>query len=148
LTLEQHTWQKWITMGTITDSTNFTAFSCAIRCFLCAGFLPILALTISSSRAGDSIDAERIATGFTLPLYVCAPPGDTSRIFVAEQGGKIKIINLPSRTVNATPFLDISFEVGQGQGTGILGMTFDPNYATNGNFYVSYTTGDGGVFNQ
>jgi glucose/arabinose dehydrogenase len=137
-------------MGTITDTINFRTFSRAIRCFFGAGFLPILTLTltISSSRAGDSIDAERIATGFDLPLYLCAPPGDTSRLFVAEQHGKIKIINLPSRTVNATPFLDISFEVGQGQGTGILGMTFDPNYATNGHFYVSYTTGDGGVFNQ
>ena len=113
-----------------------------------AGFLPILALTISSSRAGDSIDAERIATGFDLPLYVCAPPGDTSRLFVAEQHGQIKIINLPSRTVNSTPFLDISFEVGQGQGTGIRGMTFDPNYATNGHFYVSYATDTGGFWNR
>src|SRR5205823_3381220 len=142
--VEPHRWQRGIAMRIITDTANFRAFSHAIRCFFGAGFLPILALTISSSRAGDSIDAERIATGFDLPLYVCAPPGDTSRLFVAEQHGKIKIINLPSRTVNATPFLDISSEVGQGQGTGILGMTFDSNYATNGHFYVSYTTENGG----
>jgi len=94
------------------------------------------------------MDAERIATGFSSPLYVCAPPGDTSRLFVAEQHGLIKIINLPSRTVNSTPFLDISFEVGQGQGTGIRGMTFDPNYATNGHFYVSYATDTGGFWNR
>lgn len=31
-------------------------------------------------------------------------------------------------------------------GTGILGMTFDPHYASNGYFYVSYTTNSGGVF--
>jgi glucose/arabinose dehydrogenase len=134
-------------MTRITHFAHCKAFSRAIRCVIGAAFLTILALTISSSRAGDSIDAERIATGFDIPLYVCAPPGDTSRLFVAEQHGKIKIINLPSRTVNATPFLDISFEVGQGQGTGILGMTFDPNYATNGRFYVSYTTDNGGVNN-
>jgi glucose/arabinose dehydrogenase len=104
-------------------------------------------LTISSSRAGDGVDAIRIATGFSYPLYVGAPPEDTSRLFVAEQHGLIKIINLPSRTVNAKPFLDISFEVGQGQGGGILGMAFDPNYATNGHFYVSYTTDEGGIYN-
>ncbi len=58
----------------------------------------ILASTlISSSRAADGIDAIRVATGFSYPLYVCAPPGDTSRLFVAEQHGLIKIINLPSR---------------------------------------------------
>jgi glucose/arabinose dehydrogenase len=45
-----------------------------------------------------------------------------------------------------TPFLDISERAGQGQGTGILGMTFDPNYADNGHFYVSYTTDFGGEF--
>ncbi len=105
-------------------------------------------LTIPSSRAGDGIDAIRIATGFSYPLYVGAPPGDASRLFVAEQHGLIKVINLPSRTINAKPFLDISFEVGQGQGGGILGMTFDPNYATNGHFYVSYTTDTGGIYNE
>ncbi len=93
-----------------------------------------------------AIEADRIATGFTIPLYVCAPPGDMSRIFVAEQHGQIKIVDLTTNTVLPTPFLDITSEVGQGQGTGILGMTFDPDYAVNGHFYVSYTTEDGGVF--
>ncbi|MBA2436515.1 MAG: PQQ-dependent sugar dehydrogenase, partial [Chthoniobacterales bacterium] len=87
-----------------------------------------------------------MAGGFTIPLYVCAPAGDQARIFVAEQGGKIKIINLATGTVNPTPFLDISSKSGQGQGTGVLGMTFDPNYATNGHFYVAYTTDGDGAF--
>jgi glucose/arabinose dehydrogenase len=137
-------------MRILTNASNLRAFLRAIGCLFDAGFLPILALalTVSSSHAGDAMDAERIATGFSLPLYVCAPPGDTSRLFVAEQHGLIKIINLPSRTVNPIPFLNISFEVGQGQGTGILGMTFDPDYTTNGHFYVSYTTDTGGVYNN
>jgi glucose/arabinose dehydrogenase len=136
-------------MKTTEKNTNSHAFSRAIRCFVSAGFLPILALalTMSTSHA-DSIDAVRVATGFTLPLYVCSPPGDTSRLFVAEQHGKIKIINLPSGTVNPTPFLDISFEVGQGVGNGILGMTFDPNYAVNGHFYVSWTSKFGGMWDM
>lgn len=126
------------------------SFACAIRHFVSAGVLPILAFTLTPPAASHAagIEAVLVASGFTIPLYVCAPPGDTSRIFVAEQGGKIMIINLPSGTVNPTPFLDITSEVGQGQGTGILGMTFDPDYATNGHFYVSYTTDSGGVFNQ
>src|SRR5260370_26512135 len=73
-------------------------------------------LTIPSSRAGDGIDAIRIATGFSYPLYVGAPPGDTSRLFVAEQHGLIKVINLPSRTINAKPFFDTSLYSGQGEG--------------------------------
>ena len=122
------------------------AFGRAFRCFLSAGFLSALALAVTVPTSHAAIDAVRVATGFVVPLYVCAPPGDTSRIFVAEQHGTIKIINLPSGTVNATPFLDITFEVGQGQGPGILGMTFDPDYATNGHFYVSWTSADDGIF--
>ena len=126
--------------------THKRAFARAFRCFLASGFLPLLALAVTMPTGHAALEAVRVATGFNTPLYVCAPPGDTTRIFVAEQHGKIKIINLPSGTVNATPFLDISSEVGQGQGPGILGMTFDPDYATNGHFYVSWTSADDGVF--
>jgi glucose/arabinose dehydrogenase len=124
---------------------------CALRKyreFFGAAFLAAFGLMLSVGTSNAGIQAIQIATGFTLPLYVCAPPGDASRIFVAEQGGKIKIINLADYTVNPTPFLDITDGVGQGQGTGILGMTFDPNYAVNGYFYVSFTTNNGGVFGQ
>jgi len=128
-----------------TEKTKSGALARAVQCVLGTGFLQVLALTLAVATShAAGIEAVRIATGFTVPLYVCAPPGDTTRIFVAEQHGTIKIINLPSGTVNPTPFLDISFEVGQGQGPGILGMTFDPNYATNGHFYVSWTSGGDG----
>jgi glucose/arabinose dehydrogenase len=133
-------------MKTTEKSTNSHAFSRAIRYFVSVGFLPLLALIVTMPTSHAGIEAIRITTGLTEPLYVCAPPGDTSRLFVAEQGGKIKIINLPSGTVNPAPFLDITFEVAQNQGGGVLGMTFDPNYAVNGRFYVSYTIDRGGVF--
>jgi glucose/arabinose dehydrogenase len=38
-----------------------------------------------------------------------------------------------------TPFLDISSLVSTGFEQGLLGLAFDPNYAMNGRFYVSYT---------
>ena len=127
--------------------SNSRAFAHAIRNLVGAGCLQLLALSLAAPTShAAGIEAVRIATGFEVPLYVCAPPGETARLFVAEQHGKIKIINLPSGTVNPTPFLDISFEVAQNQGGGILGMTFDPDYATNGHFYVSWTTDVGGVF--
>ena len=91
------------------------------------------------------LDAARVAGGFTAPLYVTAPPGDTSRLFVVQQTGEILIINLPSRTVNAIPYLDISREIVYGGEQGLLGMAFDPNYATNGRFYLNYTA-PGGSF--
>ena len=118
----------------------------ASRSLLGAGFLTLLAsmLTMQDSEAG--YEAVRVATGFNTPLYVCAPPGDTSRIFVAEQHGLIRIVDLSSGTVNPTLYLDLTDRVGLGQGPGILGMTFDPNYATNGYVYVSWTSADDGIY--
>ena len=132
------------------NTSRKTNDSLAVRRFikrvLGAGLLPVLLLGLAIPAAQARIAATRIATGFSLPLYACAPPGDLTRLFIAEQHGQIKIIDLTTNTVLSTPFLDITAVVGQGQGTGILGMTFDPNYATNGYFYVAYTTGSGGIW--
>ena len=84
------------------------------------------------------LDAMRVAGGFTAPLFVTAPPGDTSRLFVVQQTGQIRIIHLTSRTVNPTPYLDLR-TIAYGGEQGLLGMAFDPNYATNGRFYINYT---------
>jgi glucose/arabinose dehydrogenase len=111
-----------------------------------SALLQLLLFVVMMSATQAGIQAVRVASGFTLPLWIGSPPRDTTRLFVAEQHGMIKIIDRSTGTVLPTPFLDITNEVGQGQGTGILGMTFDPNYATNGYFYVSYTTNGGGVF--
>ncbi len=68
--------------------------------------------------------------------------GDT-RLFVTEQAGVIKIIT-DSMQVNAQPFLDIQGQVlDAGNEQGLLGMAFDPDYATNGFFYLNYTRGTG-----
>jgi glucose/arabinose dehydrogenase len=50
--------------------------------------------------------------------------------------------------VNATPFLDIHARLTATNGEqGLLGMAFDPNYATNGKFYLNFTV-PGGAFNN
>ena len=38
-----------------------------------------------------------------------------------------------------TPFLDVSARVTTGSEQGLLGLVFDPQYATNGRFYVTLT---------
>ncbi|MBL4773451.1 MAG: PQQ-dependent sugar dehydrogenase [Alcanivoracaceae bacterium] len=70
--------------------------------------------------------------------------GDGSgRLFIAEQGGVIEIWD--GTTLLPTPFLDLSAKVtsfsnGGSNEQGLLGLDFDPNFSTNGYFYVSYTT--------
>jgi len=135
-------------MKTIIHNANSGAVFRPVQAFIGASLAAVLILGLPIQTSFARIEAVRVATGLALPLYVCAPPGDTSRIFIAEQHGLIKIFDFRTGTVLPTPFLDISDEVGTQQGNGILGMTFDPDYAVNGHFYVSYTTDSGGVFDR
>ena len=106
---------------------------------LAAGF------AFPTQGAVPQLDAQRLAGGFASPVYATAPRGDRTRLFIVEQSGRIKIINLPSGTVNATPYLDISSKIVFSGEQGLLGMAFDPNYATNGHFYLNYIA-PGGSF--
>jgi glucose/arabinose dehydrogenase len=82
----------------------------------------------------------RIATGVFKPTYVTYLPGDSQRVFVLEQNGVIRIINNGSLT--SRPFLDIQGIVNHtGDEQGLLGLAFDPDFATNKHFFVYYTGG-------
>jgi Ca2+-binding RTX toxin-like protein len=96
------------------------------------------------------LDTARIATGLQNPLYAVAPPGDRNRLFIVEQTGSIKILDLRTQAILPTPFLTIP--AGEllvpGGEQGLLGLVFHPDYATNGKFYVSYSSPGGGNAGQ
>ncbi|MBX3129645.1 MAG: PQQ-dependent sugar dehydrogenase [Polyangiaceae bacterium] len=82
-----------------------------------------------------------IASGYTRPLAVVQPAGDT-RLFVAEQRGRIRIIQNGQSVT--TPYLDIVDRVHTYEGSGnnergLLGIAFHPNFQSNGRFFVHYT---------
>ena len=87
-----------------------------------------------------------IGTGLTFPTTIASAPGDKTRLFICQKRGVISIIDISGTTpvLLATPFLDIDALVTGGASTsdeqGLLGLTFDPDYTTNGQFYVYYTT--------
>ena len=92
----------------------------------------------------STILAHRVAAGLDQPLFVAAPPGDLSRLFVVEKTGHIKILDLTSGQVLAAPFLEVSSQVLMDGERGLLGLAFDPDFAANGFFYVNLinTSGD------
>jgi glucose/arabinose dehydrogenase len=90
--------------------------------------------------AVDEVGLIVAASGFNLPIHLTAPAGD-SRLFVAEKGGAIKVVE--GGQTRATPFLDISALVSNGREQGLLSLAFHPNYTTNGYFYVYYTDTNG-----
>ena len=72
--------------------------------------LILAAISLSGLRAGTApgIDAVQVASGLTQPLYVTAPPGDAGRLFIVQQDGNIRILNLFTGTLNSTPFLTVT----------------------------------------
>jgi glucose/arabinose dehydrogenase len=83
-----------------------------------------------------AVALQDVATGLAVPLYLTAPPGDP-RLFIVEKGGAIRVV--ANGTLLPTPFLDLTGRVSTGGEQGLLGLAFDPAYATSGRFYVHYT---------
>lgn len=83
---------------------------------------------------------ELVAGGLDQPVFLTAPAGD-GRLFVVEQPGRIVVVD--GGELLGAPFLDIRSRVSDGGERGLLGMAFHPAYATNGQFYVSYTDNGG-----
>jgi len=78
-----------------------------------------------------------ITAGLSGPVFMTQPLND-GRIFVVEQGGRIRVIR--NGALQTTPFLDIASRVLSGGERGLLSVAFHPNYATNHFFYVYFTT--------
>jgi glucose/arabinose dehydrogenase len=97
-----------------------------------------LALLVLPTRAG-AVGLEPIPETFNAPIFLTSPPGDP-RLFVVERAGHIQVLHDGIKS----EFLDISALRGTGGERGLLSMAFDPNYSSNGLFYVFYN-GNGSV---
>ncbi len=84
-----------------------------------------------------SILATRVATGLTKPLFATAIPGDADHLLIVEQTGVIKTLDLATGQLSPTPFLNLTGQIATNGEQGLLGLAFDPGYATNGRFYVN-----------
>ena len=105
-----------------------------VRFVLLVGCLALLAL--APARAG-ALSLQSIGPTFDQPVFATSPPGDP-RLFVVDRPGFIQVLH--DGTVSQ--FLDIHTRTTTESERGLLSMAFDPNYASNGLFYVYYT-GDG-----
>jgi glucose/arabinose dehydrogenase len=81
---------------------------------------------------------------FSAPVYVTAPPGDRTRLFVVEKRGRIFVLHGRRRV--RTPFLDLRGPVrSSGHEQGLFSMAFAPDFDTSRRFYVCYTDKRGDV---
>jgi len=100
-----------------------------VACAACKGFF-------NNDLPPGVADLSRVGN-FDQPLYVTVIPGDTARLFVVEQGGIVREVRHDS--IQARPFLDLTGQISSGGERGLLSIAFDPEYATNGRFFVYFT---------
>ena len=74
------------------------------------------------------------------PVFMTYANDGTDRLFLVQQSGKIVVFANEPDVGEIQTFLDIEGRVSrQGNEEGLLGMAFDPDYPTNGYFYVYYS---------
>ncbi|HSD83874.1 MAG TPA: PQQ-dependent sugar dehydrogenase, partial [Anaerolineae bacterium] len=101
--------------------------------------------------ATQASQAASIATDFTIvmspvvasgaldqPVEISNAGDGSGRLFVLEQSGYIRVIK--NGTLLSTPYLTLAAQVACCNERGLLGLEFDPEFGTNGTFYVNYTT--------
>jgi hypothetical protein len=101
------------------------------------------ALLGAHASGGSPTLALRSIGAFDQPIYVTSAPGASGFLYVAEQGGRIRVVD--HGTVRQRAFLNVSGRVACCGEQGLLSIAFDPRYATNHLFYVAYTNSSGAL---
>ncbi|HSB09492.1 MAG TPA: PQQ-dependent sugar dehydrogenase [Blastocatellia bacterium] len=98
---------------------------------------------VRTQTGAGQIELEPVLSGLASPVYLTSAHDTSSRLFIVEQGGRIKVL----RPGDAAPaiFLDISGRVLAGGERGLLGLAFHPQFQSNRRFFVDYTRATDGA---
>jgi glucose/arabinose dehydrogenase len=94
------------------------------------------------SESRPQIALELVARGFAAPVVLAAAPDGSGRLFVADQTGRIWILDADGQR-QEMPFLDVRRRMVDLTPTyderGLLGFAFHPRFRDNGRFFVYYS---------
>lgn len=117
-------------------------FSRSLALLVFGTFLTCLTASAAAATLPANFTESSLATGLASPTSMeFAPDG---RLFVAEQGGRLRVIK--NNALLPTPFVTLTVE-SSGE-RGLLGIAFDPGFATNHWVYVYYTATTPSVHNR
>jgi glucose/arabinose dehydrogenase len=119
--------------------------------FVARRWLPVVLVIGACLLSMPAPQAATLPTGFTESLVASGLSSPTAmqfapdgRLFVAEQGGRLRVIK--NGSLLATPFLTVTVSsVGE---RGLLGVAFDPNFASNQFIYIYYTATTPAIHNR
>src|SRR5262245_46234746 len=102
------------------------------------GWALLAAMSVAATGASAQTIACRLVTNQLQNPVFCAHNNDPTRLYVVEKPGRVRIVDLPSGAVHPAPFLDLTAVVRDFGEGGLLGMAFDPGYASNRFVYLYY----------
>ncbi|QDV07188.1 Quinoprotein glucose dehydrogenase B precursor [Planctomycetes bacterium Poly30] len=108
----------------------------------CSGF-PGSGFPASGPELDSGVDLRRFQPSlrFERPVFLTGAGDRSGRLFVVEQSGVIRVFDGRDEAREAEVFLDISEHVSRaGNEEGLLGLAFHPDYATNGEFFVHFSS--------
>lgn len=104
----------------------------------CSLLLPLVLVALQLP-AQPPLELTLIANGLSGPTDLDAPKDGSFRLYVAEKEGTVKIVDLLTNNILDQEFLDLGDKVATNFERGLLGLAFDPDYATTGHVYISYS---------
>ncbi len=87
---------------------------------------------------------------FNAPIFVASIPGDSTRLYVVERGGRVQVVTNLAGTPVKSEFLNLAAVTGvsgltTGGENGLLSLAFHPNFASNREFFIFYSFNSGGL---
>lgn len=126
--------------------------ACALRGI---GMILVTVLTVGCASLGTpqpkatpvtdgsstGLSLQQIASGLTFPTSVINAGDGSSRLYITEQRGTVRVIE--NGSLVSGNFLDLSAEVKCCGEQGLLGLAFHPDFSHNGYLFVYYINQDG-----
>jgi glucose/arabinose dehydrogenase len=88
-----------------------------------------------------SLEVDIVTGGLDQPVDIAAPDDGSGRVFVAEQPGRIRVVQ--DGVLVDEPFLDIRERIASGGERGLLGLALHPDFPEDPRFFVNYTDRNG-----
>jgi glucose/arabinose dehydrogenase len=116
----------------------------ALASFVCAVSLAMLVVAaVSGGARGETVGPRAVPGGFAVSGVVGGLVDPTSmtfapdgRLFVSQQGGRLRVVTADGRLLDRA-FASVNTDSRGARG--LMGVAFDPDFATNGWVYVYYT---------
>jgi glucose/arabinose dehydrogenase len=109
---------------------------------------PGTASAVVSAAPSPAFDPRHVGVGFetvvgglAAPLGIVNAADGSGRLFVAQQGGQIRIVR--AGQLVGPPFLDIADRISSGGERGLLGVAFHPRFPEDPRVFVDYTDANG-----